>query len=136
MKLYPKNISSIKQLQLEKQMLKRAAKKNTLEDIFSFGKSDDKEEEKGTANESGPLKIALSLIGAESRIGAILKFAPSIIRLFGNSKRETYSRPKQSGNLLFKVAFEVLGGYLKWKAVEFGYKGIRNYFRSRKPNTL
>ena len=51
-----------------------------------------------------------------------------------NSKADaTPGQEKKRGkNPLKAIAFEFIGGYLKWKAIELSYKGIRYLLKKRK----
>ncbi|MCF8451063.1 MAG: hypothetical protein K9G49_14415, partial [Taibaiella sp.] len=39
---------------------------------------------------------------------------------------------KKGGNMLGTAAREVIGGYLKWKAIELSYKGVTLIIRKQK----
>ncbi len=125
MRLYPKKLNSTEELMAEKQALQAQISLIDPDGIFSL-KVDEKvkarvTEKKSTANILG------SLLGLDT-IDIVLKMLPLIT---GSKKNKT--SPK-GPNILVKAGFEFIGGYLKWKAIELSYKGIKKLIGVRKKN--
>lgn len=125
MKLYNKKLRSLADLKHEKQLLMREqqiARKHQ-KDPFSAllngnGKKDNAETDgidwvsmmtKLLAGNSIPFKIALSL--ATPLLGKIGRKGSSTVK---------------------KIAFEVLGGYIKWKAVDMGFRLVKKMLKKKK----
>jgi len=135
MKLYPKRLSSVAELKHEKRLLKQERKDTDLKDLFSVDDASSSAGEKESAA-GGLLGMALSLMGSESLLGAAFKHAPSLLGMFSKKKaKQEYVPPvaeEKGPSLLIKVVKEVGFGYLKWKAIELSYKGIKKLINSRK----
>lgn len=134
MKLYPKRLNNVAELKQEKKLLKEQRKNTDLHHIFSAeGEASGHEEESGTG---GLMGMALSLLGSESLLGAAMKHGPSLFHLFSKKKaKQEYAPPaaeEKQPSLVMKVVKEVGFGYLKWKAIELGFKGIKKLIQSRK----
>ncbi|MBS1688120.1 MAG: hypothetical protein JSS96_05310 [Bacteroidetes bacterium] len=135
MRLYPKKLNSVAELKREKRLLKLERKNTDLKDLFSADgePSSAGEKESGTG---GLLGMALSLMGSESLLGAAFKHAPSILGMFSKKKtKQEYVPPvaeEKGPSLLMKAVKEVGFGYLKWKAIELSFKGIKKLINSPK----
>lgn len=136
MKLYPKKLSDIKSLEKEKARLLR--KKGKLEQgnillsgILSSsgnkgGKDDDDDTAAGSGNELFALAEPLIQIARDIVIARLTKkSAPA------EKENEPAVSQKKKNSILKRMAFEFIGGYLKWKAIELGFKGLRRLLRAR-----
>ncbi len=132
MRLYPKKLRNIEDLEREKQLLLRQSRKLDKEEFLSFesllagGKSQD--------GGGGVAETLLGLLPVSNPI--VSKLVGLAVKQL--SKRATTSAPaeecppeKGNKNILRKIAVEFIGGYLKWKAVELSYKGIKRVMNSR-----
>lgn len=132
MKLYSKNLDSIHALKQEKERIK-----NELKDSDDTIGSD-----KNLNIQNGDfISNMLSSISSGSLIDKAINVAPAIIdiikrgSIFPKKNKQTFkSTARQSPNksVLTSIATEFIGGYLKWKAVELAYKGIKLALRSDK----
>jgi hypothetical protein len=113
MKLYHKQLNSLDELKLEKQRLKAVLNKTEQEGFISM-------------NDILPLKkegdnkdLVSQLTGLLDNVGAkelVMSLAGPALGLLGD---------KIEKHTLKKIAKEFLGSYVKWKAIELGYAGIR-----------
>jgi hypothetical protein len=117
MKIYPKKLRGVAELQQEKKRLLKQSRRLKKE------KSDmqDREGVLAFLPVSNPLlELAIKII--QKRISK--KPGP---------KAEVYEiEAKPRKNRLKSVAIEFVGGYLKWKAIEWSYKGIRHLVKKHK----
>lgn len=136
MKLYPKRLNNVAELKREKKLLKEEQKNADLHHLFSTGGAGEDAEESEPA--AGSLMgMALSLLGSESLLGAAMKHGPSLFRLFSKKKaRQEYAPPPteddKQPSFIMKAIKEVGFGYLKWKAIELSFKGIKKLINARK----
>jgi len=135
MRLYPKQINSIEELRLEKQKLLDVSKKTdirhilSLDDIFSKKKRSEKEV---TDDEGNSSSMAEGLLKEDSIAATVISLAMPFLQKTGT---KIGSVGKDIGKkVVVSVAKEVLGGYLKWKAVEWSLKGLLHFIKSRKKN--
>ena len=133
MRLYPKKIRSIEDLEQEKKRLLKQARQLHKEDILSFKKQ---EEKPGKSEKSGSL---LDLIqGGDGN--PIVSLLLGLIRkkLLSNdsgkkaAKKNIEAAEAEKKSILLPIAKEFIGGYLKWKAIELSYKGIKKLVNKRK----
>jgi hypothetical protein len=113
MKLYHKQLNSLDELKLEKQRLKAVLNKTEQEGFISM-------------NDILPLKkegdnkdLVSQLTGLLDNVGAkelVMSLAGPALGLLGD---------KIEKHTLKKIAKEFLGSYVKWKAIELAYAGIR-----------
>lgn len=142
MRLYPKRLNNLAELKQEKMLLKEQREQMDLEHLFTNGGMNaEAGKDEGMGAGSGLLGMALSLLGSESLFGAAIKHLPSIFSLFSKkkTKQQAYKNSKtvaeeneKHPSLIMKVVKEVGLGYLKWKAIELGFKGIKKIINSRK----
>jgi hypothetical protein len=133
MKLYPKKLRSIEDLERERKVLLRECRQLDKEEFLSPGKKSNGDSKK-TNNEEGSLLDLLPI--SNPLVSQLLKM---VWRLF--SKKENNPAPidkpyipdkKQNKNRIKSFAIEFIGGYLKWKAIELSYKAIRHIISTRK----
>jgi hypothetical protein len=133
MKLYHKQLHSVEDLKQEKKRLLKKSREMEKEGITSISSI------KGFTEGSGVGLGIQSLLKLSSGQTALLKpvlrwlqskFAkketPQYFAAYGN-----YTAGKKK-NLLKTAAIEFVGGYLKWKAIELSFKGIRQLIKNRK----
>ncbi len=128
MKLYRKRLHSLEELKRERQVLKYKKKHTGSEDWFNLkdltgGKSGKEDDHPGILNAS-MMSTILSALGSKSVVGTALSLAPTLVNLVS----------KRSGkkNVIEKMAMDVVGGYVKWKLVQMGYRGIKLFAKARK----
>jgi hypothetical protein len=136
MRLYPKKLRNIEDLEQERARLLKEKKRLDKEDILSLdgilGKNDAGEGKEGAGFDISSLISMLPI--ANPIVGQVLKMVTNKFAGGGERSDESKERPnKKSGKNIFKsLAVEVIGGYLKWKAVELSYKGIRRIIKNRR----
>lgn len=137
MGIYPKKLRNIESLEREKKLLLRTREELDKEEISLpfgiLGKNKNQED-----NGGGRLIDILSL--SNPLVKGVLKHIQN--RRATKKKRSQPAKDESAGddnqrNLLLTIAKEFIGGYLKWKAVELTYKGIRRVvkIRRQKKNT-
>lgn len=119
MKLYYKQLHSLEELKREKKKLKKRIDKEQEEGLFSFGNVVGKEEAvKDTGN---LLSIAQGLLQSSSVKEAAVSLGLPLLKMAGR---------KIGRNTVTAIGKEVLGGYLKYKLAEMGYKSIRHFWKA------
>ena len=135
MGLYPKKLRNIEDLEREKKALLKESKRMDEDEYLSLEGilgSKKKDEDGG-----GGLGSLLNYLPSSN---PIVSMAVKLLqqRLAKKDRRpEPAYAPhgegqKKGKNVVKKVAFEVIGGYLKWKAIELSYKGINHFIKKRK----
>jgi len=129
MKLYPKKLHNISDLEREKEVLRYAQKQVSLDSLFSLGgltgTAAKPKETSSNATTGTNLGIATMILDL------VLKYAmPNRRQVVSKRTEERTERPRK--NLLISAAKEFIGGYIKWKVVELSYKGLSKVIRSRK----
>jgi hypothetical protein len=138
MGIYPKKLRSVADLEREKKILRARSRKLEDEDFLSLesilGKSKGKEKNSDNEEES-------SLFDLLPISNPIVKMAVKFIgnRLLKKNDNQQSgldlsfsTAKKKSKHFARKVAVEFIGGYLKWKAIELTYKGIRHLLNKNK----
>lgn len=134
MKLYPRRLKSIEDLEQEKRMLKAMQKEQKEHPPLSV------EGFTGGTGTGDIVSTVLEMVGGASPvIGIVSKILP----LFRGKKKKQQQSAKSetepsegigskakkvAGNVAKDVAFS----YLKWKAVELSLKGIKKFINSRR----
>ena len=129
MKFYPKKLSSAKDLQREKKLLLKR-RRHYERDVFAnlpsaLGGS-------GANGKDGISALTDLLSGSNPIAGAIVKRLARRLaeRKEGQPKRPTAAPKEETGkNRLRSVAWEFIGGYLKWKAIQYSIKAIRRLIK-------
>ena len=132
MDFYPKKLDGLAALRKEKEKLKAEADEMEAEGFFSLsnltGSAAQQAEDKSGGEESdspnGLLAMLLPMAGPV--FSNISSFLPT---MGGGLASMVKGRAK---NILFSVGKEVIGGYLKWKAVELSVKGVRYLVKKAK----
>ena len=126
MKLYPKKLRGIEDLEKEKKLLVRQSRQLEKEDFLSLenlttGKKKGKEKDESSA---ASLIDLLPISNPYVKMG--LDF---LVKRFTAARKEKKEAPAQNTaphkSKLRAIAIEFIGGYLKWKAIELSYKGIK-----------
>ena len=147
MRLYPKKLRSIEDLEREKRLLRKETRALEADDNFTLeglmkGGSDSKPGKKkknkeapkeGTSKEEKGGHPILGLLGIDNPIAEMaMGFIES---KFASVKNDLMAKGAKKGkNALLYVAKEFIGGYLKWKAIELSYKGVKYLVNKRKEN--
>jgi hypothetical protein len=157
MKFYSKRLKNIKDLGREKKKLQKQLRRQEKEAFLFLGeisllrgltKSDSREKE-----ESNKGAIVNIITGINPIAGTIAGLVQNLVRKKKNKQmvREQvqqvkvvevkpptteYVKVKKEKNALEKLAWEVLGGYLKWKALELSFKGAKYLMRKRREKKL
>jgi hypothetical protein len=140
MRLYPKRLENATQLLEEKHRLKMERKEIDMLGMFSLdvvlGSSKGKTNTNSSANTeshedgAGFGSLLGSLLSGGSMFELGMKFGAPLLRKLGSSVGGV---GKKAGKNAFRwVTKEVLGGYLKWKAIELSYDGIKHVVESHK----
>ncbi len=133
MKLYSKNIRNLDELEREKRRLIKERKQLEQEDIFSVDgivNSITSATSKSAPNTDFPTSAGLGSLFSFSGpfVGMVMEMVKDRIasKMVGDGKSTLSENPilQQGGTILKGAAKEVIGGYLKWKAIELTYKGI------------
>lgn len=136
MKFYKKRLNSLEELRREKRVLNKAVKKSRNEILHPLsGGKDDAERKEKNAEESGDLTSKLGdIIGTATDFVSsnplISAFLLPAVKKYGFKAGKTVG--KAGAGIGFKLAKELLGGYLKWKAIELGIKGASKLVKAQK----
>lgn len=125
MKLYPKQLHSLEELKREQHVLKYAAKHT--DDWLSLKELGGSSSSTDNAAGAGILGTVISAFGSKSIFNVILAIAPPVMTLLSRHS----SSSKKRKNPLESLAKELIIGYVKWKAVQLAYRGVRNVFRHK-----
>ncbi len=122
MGLYPKKLNSLRELRQEKERLRTEREKWSLSYVLTDELSDLTNfiPEKGAGKW---INLALSMLDAEAIIGLVTEVIPSFSMDFIAKKIKRSAA---------SIAGTVLGGFLKWEAIELGLRGISLFIRLRK----
>lgn len=113
MKLYHKQLNSLDELKLEKQRLKAVLNKTEKEGFISMNDILPAKQEGGANDWVSQLTGLLDNAGAKE---LVMSLAGPALGLLGD---------KIEKHTIKKIAKEFLGGYVKWKAIELAYAGIK-----------
>lgn len=111
LKLYGKNLTSLEALRREQALLKAEASYKINHLIGEDKLSDDK----NPLGASDIFKSGLDFITSSGATNKLMALALPAVKL---------ASKKMEKNVLKTVGGEIIGGYLKWKAIEFGYRAI------------
>ena len=138
MRLYPKRLRNIEDLEKEKQFLIKKSKQLDKEDFLSIGGLTGGLTGKKTPGDkaNGDGSLLDFLPGSNPVISLVVKMLQRILSKKEKKPKIAYAPPpagtKKAGkNKLKAIAKEFIGGYLKWKAIELSYRGIRYLIKSR-----
>ncbi len=134
MRLYPKKLRNIEDLEQEKKLLRKESSNLDIDTVLSFdGILGKKKKGKETNGDSSLLDF---LPVSNPLVSLLVKFVQQKLAKGGNNPKATYTpqaeQKKQGKNPIKSIAIEFIGGYLKWKAIELSYKGLRHLIKKRK----
>jgi len=135
MRLYPKKLRNIEDLERERKLLLKESRRLEKEDFLSLesilGKN--KAQGKGAADNEGSLLDFLPV--SNPLVSQVIKWILRRISAKNDKPKEEKKdskEKKQEKNILASIAKEFVGGYLKWKAIELACKGIKRFIKSRR----
>ena len=134
MRLYPKKLRSVEDLEREKKLLRKESKAMDVDSLLSLegilGKK-----KKGSEKEEGSSLLDFLPV-SNPLVDLLVKFVQQKLAKRVRNSTANYApqaeSKKKSRNPLKSAAIEFIGGYLKWKAIELSYKGIRHLIKKRK----
>jgi hypothetical protein len=138
MTLYPKKLHNINDLERERVRLLKQVKKiedkeyNLSGNLFGKKKGGEKKEQAISSKLLDMLPISNPIVKvlADIVLQRITKHKkPKDIPVDAYYAQKSGSKVKSKAKA---VAIEFIGGYLKWKAIELTYKGVRRLVNSRK----
>jgi hypothetical protein len=134
MKFYKKRLNSLEELRREKKALNKAVKQSRNEVLhpLSGGKDDTKAKttDEGDDGIAGKLGDIMSLAtGFISSNPLVSTFLLPIVQKYALKAGKSVG--KAGAGIGFKIAKELLGGYLKWKAIELGVKGASKLVKNQ-----
>ena len=138
MGFYRKKLSGVDDLERERKALLKEKEELENEEFFSLegilgrGKKGDKGKGGDTAanEDEGGLPGLDSLVALLPMAGPLVNIVTGIV---GDKAGDLGSVIGKKGKgIALKLVKEVIGGYLKWKAIELGYKGIRQLLKKTK----
>ncbi len=137
MKIYPKKLKGIKDLQKEKKILLKRQRELDEEGFFSLQGLTGKPKEGGKDETSGDDNSLLGFLPVSNPLVAtVLKIVQQRFFRSGPEKKTRYHESGESEKpkhgIPYRLAKEFIGGYLKWKAIEFSIKGIRYIIKTRR----
>lgn len=129
MRIYPKKLHNLADLEREKEVLKYAEKQTSLDELFSLdgllgNKKASSKKDKRSSDGPGlgsKLDIARMVLDAALALGL-----PRGLRR-AEKQKAAAENPKKS--MLATAAKEFAGGYLKWKAISLGLKGVSHLLK-------
>jgi len=140
MRLYPKKLHSIEELKREKAALLLRRDLTDAEDMFSmddiipsFGKKNKKEKATGKTESDHVAEPGDGILGMLS--GVLETVDISDIFTIVSRPLEALAGKKIRDKVILPVAKELLGGYLKWKAAELGFKAAKHFVKKKKKKT-
>jgi hypothetical protein len=126
MRLYPKKLRSIADLEREKKLLMKESKRLDKDEFLSVG---------GLLGKGGNNASLVDMLPISNPLVAkVAKIALNRLMKKDKAPKATpvaEDRGERQNSLLKKAAIEFIGGYLKWKAVELSYKGIKHLVKKR-----
>jgi hypothetical protein len=126
MRLYPKKLNSLEELRKEKHKLLQHKNEIDLLPTFSWDMLSGKQAStsKKSADDGNAIVDMIAGIIEEGSIATIGMNVLQSIRKF--------KLPKAVGNILYPIAKDVAMAYVRWKAIELGYKGMRMIIEKRR----
>ncbi len=129
-KLYKRPLKGLADLKREIVLLEYMRGEQKTEDLFSaegIRRGGKKKKKKSLADQEAPgsglLGVAMSLMGAKSIPQALFQGGSPALSLLGKAL------PKKK---IAGFVWEIVGGYLKWRAVEAGVWGIKQLIKAGK----
>ena len=154
MKLYSKKLDSLAALELEKKRVEKELSQLEKEDLFSMDTILAQKNKMADAggNMLSSLLERIPVLGASPFVGMAVQMiqkrfmqpserkeekprkqqVEADLAAVSENKKKKDKKDKPSKNIVKTVAMEILVGYLKWKAIELSYKGVRYVIKKRK----
>ena len=134
MRLYPKKLRNVEDLEREKKLLRKETRRLEEEEFLSldsiFSKKSSEGEQAGFGSLLDFLPVSNPLVGT-----VINLIKQRLSRKADKPKQDNdnnANKKKKGKSPVKKIAVEVIGGYLKWKAIELSFKGIKHLVKKRK----
>ena len=126
MRLYPKKLNSLEELRKEKHKLLQHKHEIDLVPNLSWDmlKGNSPSATKDSKDDGNAI---IDMIAGVVEGGSIASIGMSVLQ----SVRK-FKLPKAVGNLLYPIAKDVALAYVRWKAIELGYKGMRMIIEKRR----
>ena len=138
MKLYSKKLDGLDALEREKLVISKRLRELDKEELFSIEAIlEQKKKEFGFGGgQSRSLLEWIPSLSTNPLLGRVVKVVRERLAHHPEKKQEQPKQrdktpktgvpgEKQTKNVIKSVAVEIIGGYLKWKAIELSYKGVR-----------
>jgi hypothetical protein len=124
MKLYPKKLNSLEELKREKHLLLQTKKEIEQNSPLSlhFIKDSITDTIQGATNNEGIIGTLASVISSPSVADMLTSASKPVLE---------FATDKVGKGVLKSAAKEIIGGYLRWKAIELGYKGVKHLVKVR-----
>jgi hypothetical protein len=134
MRLYPKKLRNLNDLEREKKLLRKQSRQLASEEFLTVeslvGKSKDKKKKKEENETPASFVDMLPISNPMIKMGLKIVEGRLLNRVKNTSPGTASSGPRT--HPVRKLAFEFIGGYLKWKAIELSFKGIKYLIKKRK----
>jgi len=135
MRLYPKKLRNIEDLEREKSRLLKAKRSLDKDEFLSGSLFGNKKGGEGKKGKEGQGSLLDFLPISNPAVAQLIKIAQRLIFKKsgkpGSGDNAGAQLKKRGKSLLKSFAKEFIGGYLKWKAIELTFKGIRHIIRSK-----
>jgi len=126
MKLYPEKLHSLEDLKRERRSLKLALAEADPMSLSSMGSTNTQtsgaKAAEAAEGKNDLLVTITDLLTSNGAADVALSLAEPLLSLLGRKAGKGIIKP---------VAKEVLGGYVKWKLIEIGYKTALRFIRSK-----
>lgn len=134
MRIYPKKLRNIEDLEREKERLRYEEKHTSLDDLFSLdgllgNKAATRKDKKSNNNSSSfgnKLNIARMVMDAMMTFG--------LPRGLRRAEKQKAAEEKPKKNILVSAATEFVSGYLKWKAISLALRGVSHLIKPKTKN--
>lgn len=132
MRLYPKKLNNIEELQAERRRLKAQSHLSVM-DVLSSSKEDTIQSEKTQQQESSSadnFSFYKDIISGFVYNNSPARLADTIVNVAIPILK--YAGVKVEQKAVKSIAKDVILSYAKWKAIELGYKSVYSYFRAKR----
>ena len=131
MRFYPRQLHSKAELEQEKIKLQKQLRELEKEEFLSVENM--LSEVRAGFKSGGSLGLLQSVLPTSNPIiEGIIKIIKARFSKPPAAAQKATGEEKAKKNILKTVALEVLTGYLKWKAIELSFKGVRHLINVRK----
>ncbi len=135
MRLYPKKLRGIEDLERERKLLLKESRRMDDEGVLSMDGVLGKKKKDGEEKEGGGSLIDLLPV-SNPVVNLLVKFIQRKLAQKANAPKQQFASAGEATvkrkHPLKAFAIEFIGGYLKWKAIELSYKGIRVLIKRHK----